>query len=1040
MQTRTTSFGVTRGGGRRRRGSAIVLVVVSLILMVLLGAVYLQTARVQRLAGGEVPNDMDLVIEAIITNIAEILRADLEDPGDDSFELYDYPWTNYAETWEAKKYDSDGTSRPFDAAGNFTDDIWLASSEPDFTSGMMWPHITNLNGVFLEYEREDGSGNPLNRFVVDGGTGLPVQHEVRSGNPEERDRNIAQGEADWQMMTDTDGDGIPDSRWTWAPETVWNLNGMYYVMAVRIEDLSAKVNVNTALSLGRPVAGGGWEYDVDTDAPRWDTPSEVDFGRFVLETGGSGLELRRQIERRAGTDLGVLVDRASRVTFWEEIGRYYRQPNVTGAMLFGTTDEFELRHGNGLNISGKAVTPLETEMEFFLRARTQESGITPTFADEQDFFENDPRHQMTTMSGATIFAWPLPGVEFAPNGDPVTHLKLDLNGALDTAIKDRVEEIYNYNTPSPLPGGIPTTTELATQFVANLMDYKDDDSQISEFDGRHGMEYLPFIAEIYVQALYTATTTGGAAGAWEVTWDREPVGSTGYAIEIRNPFDVEIPLDQVMLRVDGVDWGMLSSLPLAPPALGAGEVLVITRNSSGGAAADDDVAGLVIGADHTVDTSGDPAFDWPTGQDVVVELLAPVMYSRATVLDVADQYIGTSASATDPNGRQTYGQRWTVGSGEGLNTVALLPQPQFSSVNPALYGDPQDTDGNPPRDTDTDTLGEAVKLAGPISSPDAEQLILRNDPDGRIHHVGELAHLLILGPTTSPSVQSVAEVWGAASSSDEFRLNLDPAATPIEPSLDAYNLPHGAFLLGQFATLSPMHDGADNDGDGRADENGADIDNDGTDEPADDDEFVVRGLINLNTASPLLLARVLPIPEQMIREQVAARIAEYRSNPGVRNAAPYWLSTPRANAGIAHTGELYPIMKDFLADAAWGTAGDTQELPQTSGAPVRIDFLNEDHPTPDAVAEDAEERAMIGKWLSQVGTVRSDFFAAHVQVRAYDGIDQQGDGQTSWEDTDPNEGAAASQGFIAIFKRDLVSGQVRCVAVMHNGERWYNPN
>ena len=139
---------------------------------------------------------------------------------------------------------------------------------------------------------------------------------------------------------------------------------------------------------------------------------------------------------------------------------------------------------------------------------------------------------------------------------------------------------------------------FATQFAANFEDYLDDDniltvldvdglptadrdpddtrlfplnntwSDVANLDGglpadtgpasvRFGFELLPYITEVYVQSDYDIDTVtgpqtpdqGGANPDFNVTWDSNGPAGVGYAIEIRNPFNTTISLNNVHLYV-----------------------------------------------------------------------------------------------------------------------------------------------------------------------------------------------------------------------------------------------------------------------------------------------------------------------------------------------------------------------------------------------------------------------------------------------------------------------------------------------------------
>src|SRR5690606_19928546 len=111
----------------------------------------------------------------------------------------------------------------------------------------------------------------------------------------------------------------------------------------------------------------------------------------------------------------------------------------------------------------------------------------------------------------------------------------------------------------------------------------------------------------------------------------------------------------------------------------------------------------------------------------------------------------------------------------------------------------------------------------------------------------------------------------------------------------------------------------------------------------------------------------------------------------------------------------FGVFSDLLTtNNVINAVGDTSTIDQGSDSLVRIDFLNDPTDstvTSDGVADDREEEAMIAKWLAQVGSVRSDYYAAYVVVRGYQG---------GFERDNVIEAAR----FIAVGKRNAEDGQV----------------
>ena len=237
-------------GGGRRRGSVVLLVVVIIGLLALLGASFLQVARVQRQIEPDPIDNIDLVLRSVIEEVQIQLRADIFDPATGVYfseaggiEPYDRAWTNDGSTYPV--YGIDGVTVVGQASGGRFDDPWMASPLPFDDGGTWkWRQITTLTGGFYD---ADGATPIPNRFVapsVQGPTG--PDRRVGNGGPlvDGIDFNI-EAFGNNPYLVDADADGMGDSRWERAPLAL--KDGIEYFMAVRIIDLSSFVNANVAL-------------------------------------------------------------------------------------------------------------------------------------------------------------------------------------------------------------------------------------------------------------------------------------------------------------------------------------------------------------------------------------------------------------------------------------------------------------------------------------------------------------------------------------------------------------------------------------------------------------------------------------------------------------------------------------------------------------------------------------------------------------------------------------------------------------------------
>ncbi|MAE62516.1 MAG: hypothetical protein CMJ49_14310 [Planctomycetaceae bacterium] len=984
------------------------------------------------------------------------LSVDGSDPNAQALtEPYDYPFTNPNRTFTATMIDGVTTG---DAKGGRHDDMWLASSAPIDDLGVMtWPHITNLTGIFLRLPDIGTSkpNNPEEHFVdnpMAGGAFLGVDTDLKiipAGG-----RSLSSGDtSNWQPIgVDADRDGIRDSRWTWA--ALPRVGNVQYVAAVIIRDNSAMVNLNTV----RALSTTGGVYDASVEAPRWVDPTSLDGARFVEE-----LDLNPPfglIELKAYYDRQMLPvpfphARGMRMLYWLYGPRLYDNFNGQAGSLVPTSflkltlqNELELRHRNGLNNS-TVNTPLEKMMvdtgsgatdSSFLRSAMTENYFFDFFtsaglpfpataeASVRDYFQKNPRIWLTTLSGQAVFAPRLPDYftnladQVSQNGDlvpndpiPLVVRQMDINRltADDLAIEIRMVIERGSFSFSPMAGGLLNTAErerFADQFAANIKDYADADSKLTAIvdpndpnANVYGLEMLPFISEVYVQQQWrVGSVSVDPNDPNNITLTLDSTGE-GYVIEIRNPFDVAVDLQDVQLIVDGSSFGGALSTLAGQNSLGSGQTLFLYANTPG----DDLSASGALPGNHPGIAPGTHVTalitqPWPTGPvshsdpnyptDIFVELQVAttsaaqpmVTYSRLPVRALPDSGTPQQQTWTDLNtpapvalGPEVfYEQRWSIGNANKLDMLTFHTDQwdvaeQLLDVNVlhnpigALLGQADKSSINP-------EVG-AIETAG--RDPTKMQILFRNDTlefpgygvddADQIEQIGELAHIVILGPTDT---QTLADVWRnfASPVNHVEDLMMDPGwgGSPevVDPNKPTLKVSHLAMLTSRLTTFSPHQDTLDNDGDGTNNE---------------DDEQFVMGKPNINTMPREVLERILPIPNAsaIVRTRLLDAIEAYRD--GFLRPA-----TARTEPGIAYPSELF--MSAAMRDVYGIDAADNL----TEGG-MQIDFLNPPtlsdpaNQVPDGYAGDREEQALWARYLSQVTSTRSDVFTAYILVRGY---------------------------------------------------------
>ncbi|MFN3165859.1 MAG: hypothetical protein ACE37H_02210 [Phycisphaeraceae bacterium] len=1097
--TRISSDRRCAGGRADRRGSAIVLVLVSIVLMAILAATLLQVTRFERIP--RPASNIDIVVESVIEEIANQLTDDLLDNDGNMFnvnltvgpsgngggdEPWDYPWTNPSSAFGREAELIDGSTRP--VYGGAMDDSWLASSAPDFRSAAnlppggagdtitrnladnnagIWRKISNITGLYL-----GGTGGSADLSTVEQPTEYLVNNNL---SPFNTDANVSTNST---LLVDADGDGVGDSRWEWAP--IRQIGTTRYVMAVRVIDLSGRLDVNTAM--GRVLPS-------DASATRGDGPTEVDGNIFMTETAAAGglnqaaaqNEWRDVLNfRMTGTvpsppaiiAAETRYDRdqvnpafPSRRHYWEQgasrlsptfvrstdVGRPQYGPDAT----FKIVDALELLHRNGLNSASRST--LEQLMPNTLRDRdgvedpfsASRTRVTAYNWNRRQFFENDIRKQVSPFTGAMAAVRP---PKFAEKRAP----KLDINVAAKTAlgrdqIRQRITRLLtsNFASAGQFTGRYPHITspfDFADQFTANVADYIDRDNRITTVNNEAGFEALPYITEVYTQRLYEVTNVQpnpAPATSDRVTWDAQ--GGQGYVIEIGNPFarfqggrwvGRAVSLEGVWLKLyDGAPPVELSSLNGAPNELEPGEVLHVFRSSAGNTnAGEDDLDGyhpeIASGNFTTVHTAQGPVY--PAGRrNARISLHAELQdaagtaaswaYAACEVQAPANTIQEDLPGATFGPGDQGYAITGYRGIGQGLPMMTVTAAPR--STNARGYTDNIDSLTSPSdncsagapgtrganRNGYTPELGKEDKADAPtiFGTIDDQQLVWHDNPRERLAWVGDLLQMPLIGPeyrNTNNNGSLMAEAFfRAAGNTADLTDGVDALLLPYKKRQDntipvlnnanlfpplpgstfgVYNVPHAILLMEQFTTFNPAYDGEDGDDQRIGFESLL---------SPDQNELLVPGKINLNTASYATLVRALPYPDLQTRQAFANAILERRES--LRQLTNYRVGADSV-PGIAYTGSLYEQIEE-LAPGAYGVAGFPGN-PSRDGADTdtlnsaRIDWNNyEDTPgvfpagLKDGVIDDREEEIMLSKWLSEVGETRSDVFAAYIVVQGY---------------------------------------------------------
>lgn len=1091
----------------RRRGSALVLAIVTIVMMVMLGAAYLQMARIDRRTAAAVDTRANADEASILRYIGNLLQGDVPAKLDGVTEFYDYPWTatqpggadpltsNAQYTLNERRNNGlwlvedrfaptvvPGPVPDFDegdlparepraggavgdatlptshyyAEGNHGDDPWLASSEPyDLAYPTValrgyWPHLTNLMGVWLD----------LGNFVNDpvSGTGnYPLQYlSTADNNPDSGNVDVLPAvrttnpSVDPFKFADADGDGIYDSRWTWAP--LPSDGGLAYVMAVRIIDNSALIDLNTwsysrADDLANEPSRWLWPGELDLDsalamvranagAGTLDAPAMLD-ARNLTATSGGGTRTfyDRMYNWLDASAVWKRINKAKDLDDWQYLGtdlEQKQQASGTGVPGGETTNmpvanadyerfrprqnELELRWRFGLNrmLPDNTAAETSTDIEPLDSAlfRVNDLDITwdstGTFASEPNFMFDEPRKLLSTVTGSADYA----------RVDINEAAEFDSNNVNDSDDLNDLAEVFEDSIPSVpalyVLGGWANENEFASQAAAVVRDFIDKDARLTYRetdggDGMYGMEFLPFISEVYLQARYTADVRLQAdvppdpappvSGDDEVRWTHN-AGDYAAVIELVNPWPWTIEMPEVELFVGGQSWGMLQDLLGGQATMTANEFVILRRRDTGG---DNSRIDAITGADNVPDPAGK---NWPidaaTADEVEIRLEAEtntpraVVYQRFFVNDIAsavtDRYTTPQLAATGiADGDDGYRQYTFLGTGNGINAMAVrdvdveaieyevpdnagllttnneivenTPQPidsaptNHSQFNTALKGatspDPDNSLNAAAEDLDTrvqDAAGVAAAASGD------EPWIIGNA--GRMYRTGDILRAVFLGPRRNGTTDvSVADVWktfydSTVGGTEQYAianlmLSLEDPATAA-----GTGMPHAAFYLTSFTTLGV------NDGKGG----------------------LVAGRPNINTMPRRILEAILPTDTVASAQAITDFIVNSREDPNL----PTTLQYTGTNKGIPYVAELANSAEVYDPAATVGTGPFTQVIDFNELDPgVGPDYATAPAPKDDGFTQDLEEQTMMLSYLNQVVSTRSDIYTAYVLVRAY---------------------------------------------------------
>lgn len=432
-----------------RRGSALILAVVLTSLLAIVGVLFVMAARIDKMATSATADgrQLSLAVDTVLVEINETLIADVPGVGSTAG-YYDYPDANNA---------------------------WLANAEPCQSGGnCYWQQISNVGGL-----PATGTRNVRIRLVEER---EPV-----------KDPNGAETNAD------ADGDGVGDARWFPVPG-VMSSKGRPIYAAVRIVDNGGMLNVNT-----------GYKFDPgDVNTARVDGRNQLQVNVLALASApGQAVTLSNEAAllgarvNNTANPAALNLAAYEQQVLWQYPGQATYLAQGSNSLFpytpFDLSDELELRYRFLLNQTG-VDTRLENWGSF--RASTLLTPVALPSAEELARTNKKPEEAEKDL----LANWFLRVHDVSGTLDPsysyrplATTYNMDRiltpqTMTIDTGAKSR--KMVNVNTANELviraavaaalSEADPNTigiTEKAIQITANLLDYIDDDDEITVVQG-----------------------------------------------------------------------------------------------------------------------------------------------------------------------------------------------------------------------------------------------------------------------------------------------------------------------------------------------------------------------------------------------------------------------------------------------------------------------------------------------------------------------------------------------------------------------------
>jgi len=886
---------------RYENGSALILVVVLTSLLAIVGVMFVMVARVDRIATSGISENktLDSAVETVIAKISQVLVSDVPGVAGQP-DYYDYP---------------DG------------ENAWLASLEPyDAEPNLLvddyrWRQISDVTGFLerkgfesqsVEVELPDSQRPRLSeRWVRD----YPQINVDEDGDFLDKDGALAT-EGLW---ADADGDGVADSKWI-ELEGINSSKGKTIYAAIRVIDNGAMLNVNTVYAdPGVP------------DQRKGDKLTDIYIDGLV-KTGTN--DITKFLDNRGNFGDAQL--------YHDEVSRRIENPDTTTGhqySLYDISDELELRNrymvfnesvftrleskdppslcfGNSLR-HDNLWTPVDDPCAF----KSWKRHVDPDHPDNLGLDPNESdnlysfRKLLTTYNFDRIIH---------PYGGKMVNVNRDGAGLIYSAIWAALF------TADP---NFKDIDEIAAQTAVNLIDFRDNNSDVTPLPDVNGITYYGFERPcVYISELAHRfrlfMPPSGPIGAL-------PTIYKSYAIELHKPYSEDSDPNANDWKL-AIDVGTPPSGPIGAP-VGAKE--------------------------YDINWSSGEQFHVMLKEDSGAPLTPSIDDSNAGVQDCDDDL------TFDEDDIINLRRRVRLDDGNDIwITVDSKRVPGASAVSGWLIPDPNAIARSIERDINRHKcIRRLWDTAGGAGSPTLGQnnnyfgggSVIQAHPENEdFTNIGEIG--MVFRENAYGGI-------GLSDAEADVRINL---ADPNYQRIFQY-----------LTVFDPSSDTINNDGDYK----------DGfenTDEIALDEtpELKIPGRININTAPWYVIAQ-LP----WVSGELAQAIVAYRDKTAVtdqnnvniidysdRDAATD-IDGLREEPGFASIGELATVVNDSGEDdysMRYYILGD-EENDDLAGFPD----LTPGGSLDDGAEDDFEERDVIFARISNLVTVRSDVFTAYILVR-----------------------------------------------------------